>query len=297
MRLRRGGAVAVGFAEAGRVPAEVDRQYSEWLGKGYHSGMTWMERHRELRRDPENVLPGVKTVISIAYPYSPGAGKGLRAPYVARYAYSEDYHLSARKMVSEALGEPCGYQWRICIDSAPLPERFWAVKAGIGFIGDNGALIVPGIGPEVVLAEILTTAEYPPDSPLSMECLHCGRCLGACPSGALRADATIDCRRCISYLTIEHRGPWTDPAAIEAMNTPRGRDTLFGCDCCLAVCPLCDGNTLSALPPADVPPLPLPPSERLLEKLYPRSSLLRARRKGLLRNLRLDTDDSAVQER
>lgn len=116
-------------------------------------------------------------------------------------------------------------------------ERYWAVKAGLGFIGDNGALIVPGIGNQVFLAEIITTHELEPTAPFEGECCHCGACRRACPTGALREDGTIDCNRCLSYLTIEHRGEWTDPVHIEAMRTPGARNTLFGCDRCLTVCP------------------------------------------------------------
>lgn len=237
--LLEAGAAAVGFASAGPVSEDEDRRLRGWLAAGHHAGMAWMERHADLRRDLDNVLPGTRTVISLAFPYAPQQERPSDLPYLSRYAYGTDYHEAIRSLLTAVL-EQTGIlsSCRLCIDSAPVSERFWAIRAGIGYRGDNGALIVPGIGPEVFLAEILTTIEFEPDSPSYAECLHCGVCLRACPTGALQADGTIDCRRCISYLTIEHRGPWTDPDAIAAMSTPAGRNSLFGCDRCITACPL-----------------------------------------------------------
>ncbi len=244
--LLEAGAAAVGFATAGPVSEDEDRRLRGWLAAGHHAGMAWMERHADLRRDLDNVLPGTRTVISLAFPYAPERERPSDLPYLSRYAYGTDYHEAIRSLLTAVL-EQTGIlsSCRICIDSAPVSERFWAIRAGIGYRGDNGALIVPGIGPEVFLAEILTTIEFEPDTPSNAEflhsnaeCLHCGACLRACPTGALQPDGTIDCRRCISYLTIEHSGPWTDPDAIAAMSTPAGRHSLFGCDCCITACPL-----------------------------------------------------------
>ena len=234
-----GGAVAVGFASAGPVSEDEDLRLRGWLASGHHAGMAWMERHADLRRNLDNVLPGTKTVISLAFPYAPERERPSDLPYLSRYAYGTDYHEAIRSLLTAVLEQTnILSSCRICIDSAPVSERFWAIRAGIGYRGDNGALIVPGIGPEVFLAEILTTIEFEPDSPSNAECLHCGVCRRACPTGALQPDSTIDCRRCISYLTIEHRGPWTDPDAIAAMSTPAGRHSLFGCDRCVTACPL-----------------------------------------------------------
>lgn len=262
--LLEAGAAAVGFASAGPVSEDEDRRLRGWLAAGHHAGMAWMERHADLRRDLDNVLPGTRTVISLAFPYAPERERPSDLPYLSRYAYGTDYHEAIRSLLTAVL-EQTGIlsSCRLCIDSAPVSERFWAIRAGIGYRGDNGALIVPGIGPEVFLAEILTTIEFEPDikfksdrefksniesdpdSPSNAEfqhsnaeCLHCGACRRACPTGALQPDGTIDCRRCISYLTIEHRGPWTDPDAIAAMRTPAGRTSLFGCDRCITACPL-----------------------------------------------------------
>lgn len=229
------GAIAVGFAEAAPVPDTVNADYERWLVEGNNAGMTWMARHAELRKHPENVLPEVKTIISLAYPY--GLTEGEIPPRgISAYARGKDYHKVIKSRLRPIVAAFDG-KWRICIDSAPLPERFWAVKAGTGYVGDNGALIVPGTGGEVFLTEILTDRAYTPDSPSGGECLHCGACKESCPTGALRA-GHIDCRHCISYLTIEHRGPWVSAEARLAMATEAGQSTVVGCDRCVRVCPL-----------------------------------------------------------
>lgn len=290
--LLEAGAAAIGFALAGPVSEDEDRRLRGWLAAGHHAGMAWMERHADLRRDLDNVLPGTRTVISLAFPYAPERERPSDLPYLSRYAYGTDYHEAIRSLLTAVL-EQTGIlsSCRICIDSAPVSERFWAIRAGIGYRGDNGALIVHGIGPEVFLAEILTTIEFEPDSPSYAECLHCGVCLRACPTGALQADGTIDCRRCISYLTIEHRGPWTDPDAIAAMSTPAGRTSLFGCDRCITACPLRNNTArphtwnqplpaMLALTPSDIPA-----RQSEFKRRFAHTALLRPGLQNLLRNI------------
>lgn len=290
--LLEAGAAAVGFASAGPVSEDENRRLRGWLAAGHHAGMAWMERHADLRRNLDNVLPGTRTVISLAFSYAPERERPSDLPYLSRYAYGRDYHEAIRSLLTAVL-EQTGIlsSCRLCIDSAPVSERFWAIRAGIGYRGDNGALIVPGIGPEVFLAEILTTIEFEPDSPSYAECLHCGVCLRACPTGALQADGTIDCRRCISYLTIEHRGPWTDPDAIAAMSTPAGRTSLFGCDRCITACPLRNDTSsphtwnqplpaMLALTPSDIPA-----RQSEFKRRFAHTALLRPGLQNLLRNI------------
>ena len=290
--LLEAGAAAVGFASAGPVSEDENRRLRGWLAAGHHAGMAWMERHADLRRNLDNVLPGTRTVISLAFPYAPERERPSDLPYLSRYAYGTDYHEAIRSLLTAVLEQTeILSSCRICIDSAPVSERFWAIRAGIGYRGDNGALIVPGIGPEVFLAEILTTIEFEPDSPSYAECLHCGVCLRACPTGALQADGTIDCRRCISYLTIEHRGPWTDPDAIAAMSTPAGRTSLFGCDRCITACPLRNDTSsphtwnqplpaMLALAPSDIPA-----RQSEFKRRFAHTALLRPGLQNLLRNI------------
>lgn len=130
--------------------------------------------------------------------------------------------------ISGNLGALC----RVCVDTAPLPQRYWAELAGVGRCGLSGQLIVPGVGAGVVLATILTSLELEPDRPLTDfdPCSGCDACVRACPGQALKGDSTLDCRRCLSYLTIEHRGPWPAEA-------PEAGERFFGCDICRRVCP------------------------------------------------------------
>lgn len=290
--LLEAGAAAVGFATAGPVSEDEDRRLRGWLASGHHAGMAWMERHADLRLNLDNVLPGTKTVISLAFPYAPERERPSDLPYLSRYAYGRDYHEAIRSLLTAVLGEmKIVSSCRICVDSAPVSERFWAIRAGIGYRGDNGGLIVPGIGPEVFLAEILTTIEFEPDSLSNAECLHCGACRHACPTGALQTDGTIDCRSCISYLTIEHRGPWIDPHAIAAMSTPAGRTSLFGCDRCITACPL--RNDTSS-PHTWNQPLPamlalkssdIPAQQSEFKRRFAHTALLRPGLQNLLRNI------------
>lgn len=239
--LRQAGACAVGVATAEPVSADIWRRFDGWLGAERNAGMSYMANHSEIRRDPQLLLDGARSIICIAFPYYRGELRDPSLPEISYYALFSDYHDWVRSLirnsgVGELLGRE-GTDWRICIDSAPIMERYWAWRAGLGIIGDNGALIVPGAGNRVILAEIISTLDLEPDKPIHGDCGHCGHCRDVCPTGALQPDGTIDCNRCLSYLTIEHRGEWTDPVHREAVSTTAGRHTLFGCDRCMAACP------------------------------------------------------------
>lgn len=225
----RAGAIAAGIATAGPLDAAAAEDYRRWIATGRHGAMQYLERHEPLRRNPETILPGARSVVCMAFPYRPAGG--YHHPVVADYALGRDYHAVLRQRVApvaEYLSKDCGAMARVCVDSAPLPERYWAVRAGVGFIGLNHQLIIPGAGSGVVLCEIITTLALPQDTPLKASCEGCGRCLQACPGHALLPDGSFDATRCLSYLTIEHRGPWPRP-----MEAPRR----YGCDVCQRVCP------------------------------------------------------------
>lgn len=236
--LKETGASAVGFAAAGPVDEAVTRQYSAWLESGCHAGVEYLERHGKLRENPENALEGVRTVISMAFSYRPEKFRGAELPIIASYAYGDNYHdvLKTRiNSILRELKEKFGGDWRICIDTAPIPERYWALKAGIGKRGLNGSVIVEDGGSMVFLAEVLTTLEITPDTPSKSVCDGCGACVRACPTGALRGDGTVDSNKCLSHLTIEHRGDWT-PGMKETLEKAKQRP-LYGCDICQKVCP------------------------------------------------------------
>lgn len=204
-------------------------RYQKWIAEGRHGSMSYMAAHGELRFDPGMLLPGAKSLISIAFPYAPAGG--YHHPCIADYALGQDYHTVLRRRLESVMRfiASQGALSRVCIDSAPVAERYWAVRAGVGYQGISGQLIVPGVGSGVFLAEIITTLELPPSEPCTKHCAGCMRCVKACPGGAIGADGSFDARRCISYLTTEHSGPMPEGASTH------GRAA--GCDICRLVCP------------------------------------------------------------
>ena len=237
------GFIGVGFTNPNCPP--YFRSFQSWLSQGRYGDMEWIARNVELRRDPKLLLPGCNTVISLAYPYSPEiptSPDGLRA---ARYTegLQEDYHLRLRTL-GKALVELIrqlypGAKSRICIDSAPVLERSIAYRAGVGFFGKNTMLIIPGYGSYFYLMELFTSAAISFEKPKPMEskCGQCTKCIGACPTGALKAPFIHDARHCLSYLTIEHKGQLSREVG-QIMNR-----CFFGCDVCQEVCPFNQKDT------------------------------------------------------
>ena len=276
---------ACGFAKAGPVDDDMAHVLDRWTANGYHADMGYMERNRHLRLDPTQLVPGCRTLIVTALNYYPGQPLPHEGYQIAYYAYGKDYH----RVVKDKLHQLLAYiktlvpetEGRAFCDTAPLLERYWAVKAGLGFIGRNRQLIIPGKGSYFFLGVLAINLEAPSQPPptggreaplLSPQlggspkhdedtagsdtpppvgggwegaslppvgggwsggeapCLSCNRCLKACPTGALTTEG-IDCRRCLSYLTIEHRGEIPDE-----MGRKMGR-SIYGCDICQQVCP------------------------------------------------------------
>ena len=231
------GFIAVGFSKP-RTPNHFDF-FLGWLEASELGDMTYLKRNLDLRKHPGRLLDGLQTVISLAYPY-PAAKPATPDGYAAsRYAapQQEDYHLRLRaltKQLCALIAEAFpGSRSRVCVDSAPIMERSFAVTGGIGFVGKNTMLIVPGHGSYCFLVEILTTAPFQIPSVTEMEsrCGTCTRCMEACPTGALRAPFHIDVSRCLSYLTIEAKHD------INAKVAEKMGNTFFGCDVCQEVCP------------------------------------------------------------
>lgn len=230
------GAVATGIAKARPVDQEAESLYQSWINTGRHGEMEYMERYAEVRHDPRLLLDGAEYIIVAAFNYyTPanhgGAVAGSSGPLKwARYALGRDYHEEIRERLSAVAGEITsitGAQCRVTVDTAPLRERYWAVEAGLGFIGVNNQLIIPGTGSWVLLGEIITTLPLEADEPCRLSCDGCMRCVKACPGRALDGHGGMDTGRCMSYLTIEYRG-----------EGPIGcGDRIYGCDICQEVCP------------------------------------------------------------
>lgn len=279
----------VGFARAEPVTPPAVEEYDRWLSGGNNAGMTYLERYGDLRADPRLLLPGACTVVAVAVNYHHVGRQPAGAPEIASYAHGDDYHEVVRgrlDLLAAYIREQWGGETRVCVDTAPLRERYWAVRAGVGFRGRNGAVIVPGIGSFCFLGAILTTVEFPADESSTETCDGCGRCVRACPGQAIMPDGTVDARRCISYLTIEHRGEF--PSGVTTGNR------LYGCDCCQQVCP-----HNRDIPETGIEAFGLRPAIAALTRdsvaamtqeqfsaIFRHSAVKRAKLAGLLRNLR-----------
>lgn len=224
---------ALGFSAVGVAPADAAQGdfLLSWLREGCHGDMAWLERHAPARLDPRLVLPGVRSVIMLTYEYPRCDARQAHGAF-ARYAQGDDYHkLLAPKLadLDETLAFYGGQQ-RCFSDSGPVSERFFAARAGLGWIGRNGLLVRPRGGSYCFLSCILTTLELPPDAPMPSRCGSCHRCEQACPTGAL-SHRMCDARKCLSYWSIEAKSPIPP-----AMNAARG-NRLYGCDACQEACP------------------------------------------------------------
>ena len=237
----KGLALAVGFDLAGVARAESTPETEflrEWLARGYAGEMTYLERRVEERIDPRRLLEGARSVVAVGLVYDPGGACEPKpgTGEVARYAGGEDYHTVLRERLRaleagiEALAAR-PLRTRSYVDTGPVAERVFAAYAGLGWIGKNTCLIHPRLGSYVFLAVLVTDLELAPDAREPDHCGSCRACLDACPTDAFAAPYVLDATRCISYTTIEARGPIA-PGLREAHG-----DRLFGCDICQEVCP------------------------------------------------------------
>lgn len=292
-------ALVLGFDACGIAPvASADTEaayFDRWIAEGCHAGMKYLENYREIRLDPAGLLEGARSVISVALNYYPIVKQPDDAPRIAYYAYGKDYHLVVKdklrqlwQYITEELQPDNPPAARLFTDSAPILERYWAWRAGLGWIGRNTNLIIPGKGSFFFLGEIVTTLEadcY--DLPQKNRCGNCRRCLDACPTGALQQSRKLDARRCLSYLTIEHKGDI--PPELAA----RLADRLYGCDTCQTVCPW--NRFARPTREADFAPSPAFLSLRKEDlqdfsrddynRIFARSAVKRAKYEGLIRTI------------
>jgi epoxyqueuosine reductase len=226
-------AVAFGPAD----PPDHGPAFARWLDAGHGGTLEYLARTRAERLEPERLLPGARSVVAAALLYGdgePAPDRDPAGPRVARYARGRDYHDVMRPRLRELatfIDRAAGARSRAAVDTSAVLERDLAARAGLGWIGKNTNLLSPALGSYFFIGVVLTTAELPHDAAQPDRCGTCRACLDACPTAAFAGPWVLDARRCISYLTIEHRGP-IDPAL-----RPHLGQWLFGCDVCQEVCP------------------------------------------------------------
>ncbi len=292
-------AADLGFSACGICRAEkMDKSYSDYVrsfvAEGRNGEMDYLARNMDMRLDPAKLVEGTKSIISVALNYYPAKKMDTGEYTFSYYAYGKDYHTVVKQRLFElfrAIRENCVeevVEGRAFCDTAPVSERYWAWRAGVGFIGKNTLLIIPHKGSFFFLGELFINAEVDKyDEPLANYCGNCTKCMDACPGKALYEPYYIDARKCLSYLTIENKGEL--PAGTET----KMENCIYGCDRCQSACP---HNRFAT--PTDVSEFA--PTEKLLEmkrdewntlteeeyrELFRGSAVKRAKYSGLMRNI------------
>lgn len=285
---------ACGIALAGAVVETTAHHFRQWLSEGKQAEMNYMANYEEKRLDPRLLMEGTRSIVSVALNYYPEQLLDEDEYQFAWYAYGKDYHevmktkLAALEAFVHALASPLPAQSRIFCDTAPVLERYWAWRAGLGWIGKNTQLIIPRAGSCFFLGEIfidLGVDNY--DKPMTNRCGSCTRCLQACPMQAIEVPFRLNSARCLSYLTIEHRG------AFPANSELKMGKKIYGCDDCLKACPW---NRFST--PCQTPEFHPSPSLLAMRRadwqtltgeqykaLFKGSAVKRAKYDGLMRNI------------
>ena len=277
------GFIALGISKAQSPPFL--EAFERFLSRGHHAQMEWMRSRIEMRKDPNLLLPGVKRVLSFAYPYVKNLPKTKDGLSVGRFSNPllPDYHKTLKRRLSELTKLMKAHYpkdtFRVFVDSGPIMERSFAYSGGIGFFGKNTSLIIPSYGSYFFLGEILTTAEIPFEEakPIESLCNGCELCIKACPQGAIVEPFLVDARRCLSYLTIEYRG------SLEGLIKSKGITSFYGCDICQEVCPF---------NPLEKPIICLPESklfdsldEESFQRIFGHSALSRGGLENIRRNM------------
>ncbi|MDW8330343.1 MAG: tRNA epoxyqueuosine(34) reductase QueG [Cyclobacteriaceae bacterium] len=286
----------LGFSYCGISKAEFLEEEAprleEWLRRGYHGKMKYMENHFDKRLDPRLLVPGAKSVISLLYNYYPKKDLAKNDNFkIAKYAYGEDYHYVIKDKLKEMLyrlqektGQISG---RAFVDSAPVMERAWAKRAGLGWIGKNSLLLNRSMGSFFFLAELIIDLELEYDGPIKDYCGTCTACMDACPTGAIPEPQVVDGSRCISYFTIELKEEI--PPEVKG----KFENWIFGCDICQDVCPwnrfAQPHNEARFEPPAGLENFQqqdwIELTEEVFQKLFRKSAVKRTGFKGLKRNI------------
>ncbi len=285
----------VGISKAVALNKEAS-QLETWLNSGYQGTMNWMENHFDKRIDPTKLMPGAKSIVSFTLNYFPEKEQQNGAPKISKYAYGEDYHFVIKKKLKElikTLEEHIGsIQARAFVDSAPVMDKVWAQKSGLGWIGKNSNLIHPKQGSFFFIAELIIDIELEYDQGIKDYCGTCTKCIDECPTEAIVEPYVVDGSKCISYFTIELKG--------EIPESKKGKfeNWAFGCDICQDVCPW---NKFSR-PTNESAFKPHPKllsftgndwkdlSEDVFKEIFKRSAVKRTKFEGLKRNLKFISD-------
>lgn len=281
----------VGISKAERLEQEAPR-LEKWLNKGFHGSMSWMENHFEKRIDPTVLLPGTKSVISLTLNYFPSEIQDNEEVKISKYAYGEDYHFVIKRKLKELIKtitfEVGDVQARAFVDSAPVMDKVWAKKAGLGWIGKNSNLINPKLGSFFFVAELLLDIDLDYDTGIRDYCGTCTMCIDECPTDAIVEPFVVDGSKCISYFTIELK------SEIPEIQKGKFENWAFGCDICQDVCPW---NKFSK-PTSESAFKPHPKllsfrgdewaelSEEAFREIFKNSAVKRTKFEGLKRNLK-----------
>ena len=292
---KRLGFLSCGISNAGFLEDEAPR-LEQWLLDGYHGSMSYMENHFDKRLDPRKLVPGAKSVVSLLYNYFPESTQESGSYKISKYAYGEDYHFVVRDKLKELMAhinEAVGsVQGRVFVDSAPVLEKAWAVKSGLGWLGKNTNLISKQTGSFFFLAELIIDLDLPQDGPVTDHCGQCTACIDACPTQAIIAPYVLDGSKCISHLTIELK------SEIPSDFSGHMDDWIFGCDVCQDVCPW---NRFSK-PHSETRFKPKPEllkkdktqwrelTQEVFGQLFDKSAVQRTKFKGLMRNIKFLED-------
>mgnify|MGYP001216081117 CR=1 FL=1 len=289
---KRLGFFACGIAQAGRVSQEEENHLRQWLSDGMNADMEWMNNYLDKRLDPRLLMDGLRSIVSVAMNYAPAQMLPQDQPQIAAYALGQDYHdVLKRKLHQLAAfiygGKVKDANYRVFVDSGPVLERYWAERAGLGWVGKNRQLIIPQAGSMFFLGELFLDFETDYDTPTANRCGTCTKCIDHCPTQALSRDHDFNSTLCLSYQTIENRKELS-PKAKKAMG-----NVIYGCDRCQAACPW---NRFAT--PSDIPEFQ--PKHELLNmtldkwkhlsvedyrRLFKGSAVKRVKYEGLMRNI------------
>jgi epoxyqueuosine reductase len=289
-------AIELGFSFCGIAKArfleEEAPRLEEWLKRGYQGKMGYLENHFDKRLDPTKLVPGAKSVVSLIYNYFPEKDEAKpNVPKIAKYAYGQDYHQVVKEKLKEFMtrihSEIGEVQGRVFVDSAPVHERAWAAKSGLGWVGKNSLLLNREMGSFFFLAELIIDLELEEDGPIKDYCGTCTACQDACPTDAIPEPYVVDGSRCISYLTIELK------ESIPSEFKDKMEGWVFGCDICQDVCPWNRFSKPHAEPhfgpqgwesfsKDDWKEM----TEEVFQKVFKKSAVKRAKFEGLKRNLK-----------